>query len=147
MTHRWMMFESKSTMNMNRAVQELERFNARKKARAVGTSILLLSLDYRCSESSSEWLSNNKLYYTCGYLYYSSILLLFIVVYVNPTLLQAPVFSIPRSTILAIDNFVHASDGPWLHVFNKNNSNAPNSIDGSIPYISSLSLYRMDLSW
>ena len=58
MTHRWMMFESKSTMNMNRAVQELERFNARKKARDVGTSILLLSLDYRCSESSSEWLSN-----------------------------------------------------------------------------------------
>ena len=36
LTHRWMMFESKSTMNMNRAVQELERFNARKVAHAVG---------------------------------------------------------------------------------------------------------------
>lgn len=36
MNHRWMMFQSKSTMNMNRAVQELERFNARKNAHALG---------------------------------------------------------------------------------------------------------------
>ena len=41
-----MMFESKSTMNMNRAVQELERFNARKKARAVGIFILSVSPYY-----------------------------------------------------------------------------------------------------
>ena len=35
LTHHWMMFESQSTMNMNRAVQELERFNARKTAHMV----------------------------------------------------------------------------------------------------------------
>lgn len=34
--HRWMMFASKSTMNMNRAVQELERYNIWTKANATG---------------------------------------------------------------------------------------------------------------
>lgn len=32
--HRWMMFASKSTMNMNRAVQELDRYNIWTKAHA-----------------------------------------------------------------------------------------------------------------
>ena len=33
------MFQSKSTMNMNRAVQELERFNARKNAHSLGKDL------------------------------------------------------------------------------------------------------------
>ena len=58
-------------------------------------------------------------------------------VYINPTTLQSPKFSIPRNTILAVDSFAPAADGPWLHVFNMTNSNSPTSLDGSISHISS----------
>ena len=35
-----MLFQSKSTMNMNAAVQELERFNARRNAHAVDNGLI-----------------------------------------------------------------------------------------------------------
>ena len=39
-------------------------------------------------------------------------------VYVNPTLSQNPLFSMPRGTILSVDNMIDSVDGVWIHVFN-----------------------------
>lgn len=39
-------------------------------------------------------------------------------VYVNPTTSQNPLFSMPRGTILSVDNMMDSVDGVWIHVFN-----------------------------
>ncbi|KAK8820877.1 hypothetical protein WA556_005191 [Blastocystis sp. ATCC 50177/Nand II] len=95
LTHRWMMFESKSTMNMNRAVQELERFNARKVAHAV---------DVAKAQRIGIQIVNFIAMSDC-------------LIYMNPTTSQDALFSLPRGTVLSADNMVSAPDGVWIHVF------------------------------
>lgn len=96
LTHHWMMFESQSTMNMNRAVQELERFNARKTAHMVNMA---------AAASMGLQVINYVAIADC-------------LVYVNPTTSQNPLFSMPRGTILSVDNMMDSVDGVWIHVFN-----------------------------
>ena len=38
-------------------------------------------------------------------------------IYLNPTTSQNPLFSLPRGTVLSVDNMVSAPDGVWIHVF------------------------------
>ena len=46
-------------------------------------------------------------------------------VFMNPTTSQNPLFSMPRGTILSVDNMIDSVDGVWIHVFN--NGSAQNS--------------------
>lgn len=54
-----------------------------------------------------------------------------IVVYVNPTLSQAPVCSIPRGSVVAVDEYVISAEGPWVHVFDMGGGASLSSPDGS----------------
>lgn len=49
----------------------------------------------------------------------------------NPTLSQTPVCTIPRGSIVAVDNFVVSAEGPWLHVFDMGGGASPTAPDGS----------------
>lgn len=60
--HRWMMFASKSTMNMNRAVQELERYNIWTKANATGRGCE--EIPSRSSRGCTHWDSSGKFHRT-----------------------------------------------------------------------------------
>lgn len=53
-------------------------------------------------------------------------------IYLNPTTAQNPLFSMPRGTILSIDNMIDSTEGVWIHVFNeKGQENDPKSPAGS----------------
>ena len=40
-------------------------------------------------------------------------------IYLNPTMAQNPLFSMPRGTILSVDNMIDSTEGVWIHVFNE----------------------------
>ena len=40
-----------------------------------------------------------------------------LVIYMNPTTSQEALFSLPRGTVLSVDNMVSAPDGVWIHIF------------------------------
>ena len=53
-------------------------------------------------------------------------------IYLNPTTSQNPLFSMPRGTILSIDNMIDSTEGVWIHVFiEKGQENDPKSPVGS----------------
>lgn len=56
----------------------------------------------------------------------------YLVVYMNPCRSQAPVCSIPRGSVVAIDNCVISAEGPWLHVFDMGGGESLSSPDGSL---------------
>lgn len=56
----------------------------------------------------------------------------YLVVYTIPSLSQTPVCTIPRGSVVAIDNFVISAEGPWLHVFDMGGGASPTAPDGSL---------------
>ena len=47
-------------------------------------------------------------------------------VFMNPTTSQNPLFSMPRGTILSVDNMIDSVDGVWIHVFNNGSAQTSN---------------------
>ena len=47
-------------------------------------------------------------------------------VFMNPTTSQNPLFSMPRGTILSVDNMSDSVDGVWIHVFNNGSAQTSN---------------------
>ena len=57
-----------------------------------------------------------------------------VVFFMNPTITQSPLFSMPRGSVLSIDNIINSSDGVWIHVFQTvtNRPNSPTDPSGSL---------------
>lgn len=116
-----MMFQSKSTMNMNAAVQELERFNARRNAHAVDNGVI---------DQFARRGMTIRNYITVSDVCRLRQPDLFVVVYQNSTCTQEPFCSLPRGSVIGIDHVLVSAEGPWLHIFD-NTMIAEGSLRGS----------------
>ena len=54
-------------------------------------------------------------------------IIIIIGVYNSPTTTLSPLFSLPRSTVIGIDQMLPSADGVWLHVYAANEMDIDNA--------------------